>query len=571
MKLAMIDGIGPFFIGHPQGRINWSKIPFSSLERAGRVDRARFRDIRKAFHRFAETAVSLGFTAVSLDDLAHLTEAFCYSHEVRDRITAYREEFLGLFEIAREAGLEVYITTDIAYFNRDLDRLLGADDGRIVRFLVARVQSLFREFPQVAGLIVRFGESDGVDVKGDFLSRPVLRSAAQARFYFQSLLDVCEAHGRDLVVRTWSLGAYPLGDLIWNRRTYDSVFGGLRSSRLIISMKYGEADFFRHLPLCAHFHDDPDHRKIVELQARREYEGFGEYPSFVGWDYARYARELESCRNMAGIWVWSQTGGWTASRRITFVKDSPVWNEVNVWVTAGVFMRRQGVVDSVREYCRQYLPGKPAGKMVELLRLSSEVVKEGLYVEEYARRAVYFRRLRLPPLLHVFWDTVLTTGVVRSVMRHFVADPRAAIEQGRRTLEKIRRMMGLAESLGLPSGELESQYALFEILALAREYYFGRYTPALRERLRTKIREYRRRHPGYYTFIVKLPPSRLHAGLIAMGLRSLTRRRSSYRLADRLFLLQALAGVGWLLKFWPRERLPRLADAQGMGLRHFLK
>ncbi len=568
----MIDGIGPFFLGHPKRTVNWSKIPFSFLERDGRVRAEAFVEIREAFTRFVGTAASLGFNAVSLDDLAHLTDHFTYDAGLRRRIADYRREFGILFDIARAGGLQVYLTTDLSFFNRELDQALGRDDGKIIRFLSDAMEAVFRDYPAVQGIIARFGESDGVDVRGDFLSAQVLRTPPQARRYIEALLAVCEARQRTLIVRTWSLGAYRIGDLMWNRKTYEAVFDGLDHPRLILSMKYGETDFFRYVPLNSHFRDDPRHRKMIELQARREYEGGGEYPSFIGWDYERYERELSSCRNVVGAWIWCQTGGWTTSRRITFVKNSSLWNEINVAVTIGVFKDHRDVGSAVRHYCARRMPGVNTESLLELLRLSSEVVMELLYVDDYARHAVYFRRLRLPPLLHVLWDTVFITDTMRVFLRYFVKDREEKIRQGYEALDKLRRMMSLAEKLGLPAEGLQAQYAVFEILAVAREYYFRPANPVVEDALRGLVRQIQlSQAETHYVFIVRFQRSRLGAGLIRFVLGSLTRRRQAYRLADRLVLLRLLAWLGWILKLVPAHRLPRVAVSQGMGWRHFLK
>jgi len=568
----MIDGIGPFFIGHPKRTINWSKIPFSFLERDGRVHAALFREIREAFTRFAGTAASLGFNAVSLDDLAHLADHFVYPAPLRVRIAAYKDEFAILFDIARAAGLQVYLTTDISFFTRELDELLGRDDKKIIQFLGAAADSVFRDFPAVQGLIARFGESDGVDVRGDFLSRQVLRTPRQARRYVEGLLAVCDSRERTLIMRTWSLGAYRIGDLMWNPATYDAVFKGLEHPRLIVSMKYGETDYFRYVPLNAHFHHDSRHRKMIELQARREYEGGGEYPSFIGWDYERYERELATCGNLAGAWIWCQTGGWTTSRRITFVKDSSLWNEINTAVTIDVFKARQGAEAAVRKYCAMSLSGVDADSLLELLRLSSEVVMELLYVDDYARRAVYFRRLRLPPLLHVLWDTIFITDTMRLFLRHFVRDPEGKIKQGYEALGKLRRMIALAEEMKLPVEGLEAQYAVYEILAVAREYYFRPADPTVEGRLTALIRQvYMPPVESHYVFIVRFKRSRIGAGLIRLLLNHLIRRRRAYRLSDSLVMLRVLSWLGWGLKYVPAHRLPAPAVSQGMGLGHFLK
>ncbi len=572
MKIYMIDGIGPFFLGHPKRTINWSKIPFSFLERDGRVYSPAFREIRKAFSRFVDTAASLGFNAISLDDLAHLTHHFAYPQPLRDRISSYRDEFAILFEIASSAGLQVYLTTDISFFNRTLDHELGHHDDKIISFLSDSIHTLFRDFPSVQGIIGRFGESDGLDVRGDFLSQQVLKTPRQARHYITSLLAACAAHDRTLIMRTWTIGAYPIGDLMWNPATYDAVFKGLEHPRLILSMKYGETDFFRYIPLNPRFLDDTRHNKLIELQARREYEGSGEYPSFVGGDYAQFAQALAANQTMAGAWIWGQTGGWTTSRRITFVKDSSLWNEINVGVTLMLFKEHLGVDAAVKLYCTRHLPGIPADALLELLRLSSEVVKELLYVDDYARRTIYFRRLRLPPLLHVFWDTLLITNTTRLFLRHFVHDPTGKIQQGYLALEKIVKMIQLAEAMNLPTDGLKAQYEVYKALAIAREYFFNAANPTVEKRLRDQIRAvHSSEAKSHYLFVIRLRKSRLLSSLAQRIAPLLFRHHGAYRLTDRLILIRILALLGWAMKYIPAHRLPPVAVSQGMGLRHFLK
>jgi hypothetical protein len=571
MRFHMIDAIGPFFIDHPGRKLNWSKIPFAYLERDGKIDEHRFRAIRASFARFADTVAAMGFTAVSLDDLAHLTDQYFYSPALRRRVAVYRREFGVLFDIARDRNLKIYLTTDVAFFNAELQRRLGRDDEAIREFLAAAVSALFRDYPAVEGLIVRFGEADGLDGRGDFISRIVIRTPGQAQQYIRRFLKVCEHYGRNLVVRTWTLGAHPIGDLMWNPKTYTATFGGLHSDRLIISMKYGETDFFRYVPLNPHFRGDPTHFKIVELQTRREYEGFGEYPAFIGWEYSRYARQLRTCRNVIGTWIWCQTGGWTSSRRITFVKNSSIWNEVNTAVTLALFQKGLSVEEAIRDFCGQLKPPRDPDRMERLLRLSSEVVRELLYIDEYARRAVYFRRLRLPPLLYVFWDTVLITDGVRRILRHFTCNRDEKIRQGEAALAKLREMIALARELELPVADVLSQYDTYEILAAAREYYFGKPSAAAVHRLETLVTKYRRDHPGKTIFVLSLKPLRLAAPVLRMGLAFLLRRRRPYRLTDKIITLRLLSLTRIFLRGRPAKRLPEFVRSQGMGLHHFIR
>jgi hypothetical protein len=297
MHLLLLDAIGPFFRGYGRKRVNWSKIPFAHLERDGAVDQAKLASIRADFRRLCSHAVACGANALSLDDVAHLVPHPLYPAPLAAKIDAYRAEFGALFDIAADHGLRVFVTTDVLYSTPELDAVIGRSDRRAIELLAGACARLLDDFPQVGGVILRLGECDAKDVDDDFKSRLRIKTARQARRWLRALLPVFEARQRLLIVRTWTVGAYPIGDLIWHRGTFARVFDGLDSTALVISLKYGESDFFRYLPLNAHFFRSP-HRKLVELQARREYEGCGEYPSFVGYDYERYRQALAGASNV---------------------------------------------------------------------------------------------------------------------------------------------------------------------------------------------------------------------------------------------------------------------------------
>jgi hypothetical protein len=318
MHIFLIDGIGPFF-RHAKGRINWSKIPFADLERDGELDRERMVEIRRDFASLCNQVAELGYNAITLDDVAHLARWSGYAGARQRLVESYREEWRRLFEIAGAAGLGVYLTTDVMFHTPELERALGTSTRRIAGWLEGALAGVLDDFPQVRGVILRFGECDGKDVRGQLHSRLAVRSPRQLRLLMRRLLPVFEQRRRTLVVRTWSVGAYRVGDLMWNRETFDRTFSGIDSPSLVLSMKHGESDFFRFLEVNPQFLRSA-HRKIVELQARREYEGFGEFPSFIGWELEEQRRELAEAENLIGMSVWCQTGGWTRFHRLTFLQ-----------------------------------------------------------------------------------------------------------------------------------------------------------------------------------------------------------------------------------------------------------
>ncbi len=564
MKLWMIDGIGPFFNGYRRRRYNWSKIPFNHLEHDGRLDPRRLIPIRSDFIRFTTTVANLGFNAITLDDLAHLADHYAYSPRMRVLIRDYRDAWGALISDATAMGLTPYLTGDVLSHHPDLGpppRRWGEEVAERLRGACAQVLD---RFPALGGIILRIGECDGRDVQGEFQSRLLIRTPAEARDLLRTLLPIFEARDKRLIFRTWTVGAHPIGDLIWNRRTFHQTFDGLDSPSLVLSMKYGESDFFRYLPLNRHFFRSP-HQKLVELQTRREYEGFGEYPSFIGWDYEHYLRQLDHAPNMLGASVWCQTGGWGRFYSRTFLEQSSRWNEINTHVTIRLLKYRETTEQAVAHYAREHRLPEP-GNLLTLLRLSDEVIKELLYIDDFARRKVFFRRLRVPPLLAVYWDHIFINHAMRKLLRCFVEEGEQKLAQGVAALAKIQDMRDLAGQLGLPEAGLRFQYDTFEILAAARAYYFAPYTPEQARRLEALRDRYRQRYATRYAVELDFTRFPLPRRTLRLVLAIALRGRRGYRLLDRLLMIRLLALGGPLMRLTSRRLMPNFAAHQAMGL-----
>lgn len=565
MQWRLIDGIGPFFGPVRQRRINWSKVPFAALEHEGELSAATVTAITADFKTFVTRAAAIGFNAVTLDDLAHLMPVPAYAPALARKIEQYREWYRSLIAIAAQAGLAVFITTDIMFYNDTLHRLLRRKWSRIPPFLAAAIDELFHDYPGVAGVVTRIGEADGVDVKGDFRSELVVRTPGQVRQLLRTLLPVFARHHRTLIFRTWSVGAYAVGDLMWNRTTCARAFDGLDHSALIVSHKYGESDFFRYMPLNKQFFRGT-YRKLIELQARREYEGFGEFPSFIGWDYDNYARQLRNRSDLAGFSIWCQTGGWSSFRRRTLLEPAGLWNEINTVVAHDLFAHGWSVEQSVRAYAEQYWPQIPVDRLLVFLRLSDEVIKELLYIDEFSQRKLFFRRVRVPPLLWVYWDQIIINHSLRKMLRCFVTDGEAKVQQGRLALAKIAEMQTMAADWGWPMRDLQFQYDTFEILAAARVYYFSIFHQGVVARLRHLKRRYRKRYRSRYIILMNFEPvtlsRRRFKNILALGLRE----QRGYRFADHILTIRLLAWFYPLWRRFSRNRLPDFTDQQAMGI-----
>lgn len=568
MELFLIDAIGPFFRNYSLTRINWSKIPFDHLALEGEEAEAQWPRIREDMRVFAKRVAAVGYNAVSLDDMIHLADHEFYEPEIRAKIQRFREEFRILFEILTEEGLQIYLTQDVLSYTPAIQEKIGLEPEAATDFLKELVRSFFVDFPMVSGLILRIGESDGLDVRGDFHSELVLRTAAQVRHLLSELLPVFEEHERKLIFRTWTVGAYSIGDLMWHRRTLARAVKGIESPALILSMKYGESDFFRYLPLNRNFFGT-DIPKIVELQTRREYEGCGEFPSFVGLDYERYATELAEAKNVVGISVWCQTGGWLPFRRLAFLDDGAIWTEINTDVTLRIFKHGDLVEHAVSE-CATAIGAKDKEAMLELLRLSDEVVKELLYFPDYARLSFFFMRVRLPPMLGVYWNTIFVNHSIRKVFRHFARDHDQAIREGHNALRQIQRMQDLADQAGLPREDIDYMLETFRILALAREYFFQPESKKLRKQLKAAKKRYKSLYPRGTRFRYRISLDFKHfrgsTSFLLWLFRLVSRRRPGYRVVDQVLMLHLLRYSYRFISYRRPHWIPEFARKSAMGI-----
>lgn len=566
MQLALIDAIGPFFRGLDQRRINWSKIPFTRLAVSGIERQQQWRQIREDFDQLARRVASLGFTAITLDDLSHLSDHHWFEPELRERSAVFREEFRVLFAIAREHGLQVFVTSDYLTTSAAVDARLGSHAPSCRTWFRELIDAFLADFPEVAGIVLRIGESDGHDVADPLRSRLAIRTAREVRLLLGEILPTFEKHGRRLIFRTWTVGAHLIGDLIWHRGRLAQAFTGIRSPALIVSMKYGESDFFRYLPLNRHFFR-LELPTMVEFQARREYEGAGEYPSFVGWEVEQYARELQSAPNLVGFSVWSQTGGWHGFRRLAFLQPQATWIELNTAVIARIMLLGESVEAAVADFVGE----ARAADAIEFLRHADIAVRQILYIEEFAQQKLFFRRVRIPPLLHVFWDCIFFNDATRKLLGHLVRDPENALRSGEAAFQGFERMLELAPGLEWPVEDVEFMRDTFAMLLLARRYYFEPPDPEIEARILAAKIAYKERWPRpqrqRYRLRTSFEPLPVKARTLRWLIALVVRRQRGYRaVLDHFFTLRVLSWTWRLFRARNEKSLPKLARKTAMGV-----
>ncbi len=573
MKLYLIDTLSPFFMPLPENReYNWSKVPFSLLEDDEGLVPGYEVQICQSFSLYLRKVKQLGYNAITIDELCRMVSFDFYNESLKRKLKRYEAFYQKLFAMAETEGLKVYVTSDIMFFNRDIDNDIGnkRKHEKVQDLLQLAVEKLLENYSQVEGVIFRLGESDGLDVQGDFLSRLFIKTPKQCRTLIRNLIPLFEEREKNLIIRSWTIGAYSIGDLMWNKDTLDKVFKNIESDALIISHKFGESDFFKYLNLNPLFFDE-SHQKIVELQARREYEGFGEFPCFVGRDYEKIGRYLQSAHNMMGIMVWGQTGGWSHFNKLTYLRNSSLWVEINIYTIIKIFKNKMSSEKAIFDFSEEHFPGKKREVLLKISKISEGIVRDLWYIPEFSSKRLYFRRNRIPTILWIVWDNILISHMIRRVIRAFVLEKKEAVIDGYRALDKIGKLKKYGAQLGMDERQFEYMYDTYNIIAHGREYYLGHWNPEIQEKIQRLSREYREKYPWGFHISCEFSPVQPRKWVIKSLFRIAIRNRPQYTLQDKMILIRFSSLIYFFAKIGQRKKMPDFLEDRAMGIQTFLK
>ena len=279
--------------------LNTDVVGSAVLPRAPWVDADAVARIDAQFRQFVDHSVAQGFNGIVVPGfLEYVTFAkvgdgravYPPGDPHVDRARAMVAAFGPVFRYAEDMGVRVFLLTDMlavsppleAYLTRTVGGL-DAADPRLWAVYQAGLAELFESMPFVDGLMVRVGEGGEVyaGTGWDYSSRLAVTTESSVRAMLRALLDTAGPAGKEIIFRTWTVGVGAVGDLHTNPASYARVLGGIDDPHLIVSTKYTLGDFYSHLPLNTTLLGG-GHRRIVEFQARREFEGFGSLPNDLG-------------------------------------------------------------------------------------------------------------------------------------------------------------------------------------------------------------------------------------------------------------------------------------------------
>ncbi len=340
--------------------------------------------------------------------------------EMRRWVERQFEQVHHTIQRARQAGLAVYIVYDTISLARGVveknesqfvcrgrpANLCPASEATLVQSL-AGLESLLTQWPELAGVVLRFGDNDAARLPylvGNDIYVPHCARCAQLGRADRISLVLEHFHqlvvgrlGKRLIARAWNVrpnGMHDTPELCTRLR--DRLPGSPSDDRFVLSFKFSQADFWRYQvwnPSSLVLGQRPI---IYELQCQREFEGKGGIPNWQAplWrdgfpeslekqpvqGLAQVARQV----NLAGLWAWVRGGGWGGP----FIKNE-TWIDANVVTVPKLAEKPDADAHTLaQEWVRERLrvtDQAATAAILQTLETSPQAVLEGFYVGPFAR------------------------------------------------------------------------------------------------------------------------------------------------------------------------------------------
>lgn len=429
------------------------------------IDQEALEVARAEFEEYVRHTLAAGYNAVAVPGfIEYLTfsgvgdgdDVYAPSDPHVARAAAMREAFGPMWQYAHDLGMKVYFRTDMLALTTPLedylvDRFggLATSEPELWDVYAAGLDELYAAMPYLDGVLVRIGEAGRVyDLPGwDYYSDLAVTDVDSVRAMLTAFTDEAERADREVIFRTWSVGVGAVGDMHTNDDSYRAVLDGIDSDRLIVSTKYTLGDFYSHLPLN-HTLEVGDHRRIVELQSRREFENFGAFPNDLGPLYRTALQQfVDANPKVEGIWTWTQDGGPWRAGPLSLVLKTGFWQLYELNTELAVRLARDPAADPAAitvDWARRWFSDDPATveAIAQAMAESRTAITDGLYIGPFADQRVFAIGLEPPPMMWIFeWD--ILTGdsavldVIYDVSRH---DLDEAIDGGDRAVAAVERM-----------------------------------------------------------------------------------------------------------------------------------
>jgi hypothetical protein len=476
-----------------------------------------------------------GYNAVILGDVTQMAMfddacpgAIAPGTALRKRLESQRAKFVVESKQAQDMGLQICMMTDEASLPIPvLQRIVknGADPASGINFdseafwtmYRAKYREVLKAYPQVAYVMVRTGENYSHPDEG-FIGHTVYEGGYDdayvrhmARMIEETRKIVVDEFGRQLIWRTWDLGN---DGFHANTNVYDRVLADLPARKgLILAVKHTQTDFWRYNdfnPMIGRGNID----QIIEFQCAREYEGKGSFPNYVGPIHAADMKHAAAL-GAKGAWVWDFAGGWGGP-----ILKSDRWVRLNIFATSQL-AQNPGLDprDLAQQWAAHEYGDAASTNVAEMLMLSGECIRKGMYIEAYARTHTGWK-----PSLNLLRDDIIRGEPLKQLYEgssnsvpEVVAEKEQAVAiagKMRALFESSRADIVATHGQKTYDDSLSSLISLQGLMTVLDHYVSGMFEyyqwqdthdPAIAARAEKELEAWRTAWNSYQTDIPKLP------------------------------------------------------------------
>lgn len=479
------------------------------LPRPPFVNETAFKRVESEFSEYTLRMISYGFNGivmngfleyVDFDLVGNGYEIYGPDSAYRKSHRVFREKFGALYQYARDMGMKVYLRTDMLSLSDPLKDYLikrfgGLDNqsGEFWKIYELGLEELFRKMPMVDGIVIRIGEAGSIynPKSGKYYSELAVSSDEYVRRMLRGFIAATEKCGKKLIFRNWSVGIGEVGAMHTDPAVYERVLGDVDSSCLTVSTKYGMGDFTRYLQYNQTLVSGR-HRRMVEFQARREYEAFNAFPNYLGPFHQQTIRDLmQTNPKIDGMWLWTQRGGPLRAGPMLLYPFHGFWEliDINVFITGRLAWNPDADMETLTDiWIREHFGDAPetVAAIREIMFLSGEAVAKGIYIGGFAEKRVRAVGMEPSPVVWI-WDIVSGANTVLGVVYITCRDDfEKSVAEGFEAVGIVKKMKALAAKIKTEgpdqqrfrnrlAASLDYEENLFETLAWYRKtflYYY---------------------------------------------------------------------------------------------------
>lgn len=276
---------------------------------------------------------------------------------LKKKIDAYGAHVDSIIKKAKAASMPIYPFTDLLVLPKVIVDKYGkemaaeeADHGievlggtrfnasimrkRTQEILRAQLESIFTRFPDIDGLVCRFGETYLHEFP-DYAGGTPAQTPEELTVLVNLLRDeICVKRNKKVFFRTWGYGGFHT-----QPEFYLNVTNAIEPHpNLVFSIKNVQYDFIRLYPFnsCLGI---GKHRQIVEISCNPAgIYGKNAHPYYIGkgvmegWDEAAWVniqpkglQDFSKTKQYAGLWTWARGDGWAGP-----YIDNELWVDLNV-------------------------------------------------------------------------------------------------------------------------------------------------------------------------------------------------------------------------------------------------